>query len=294
MNVKRNILGFEQRSEYRHPDSCDEEICEVDATGVACPSAQMFSFLLLGDQDAGKSTFLHTFCNADNPNFTQLSSFFPIFLSKFINIFFSNTPPLGTPFIKTDIARGISLITTENFLFFLEEFNIKYINIHKKYVIIDLCEMGGDHIDRLMKRFSDSKIEYINNLDSKIEDSKIEDSSNLDSTIEDSNDLDSKIDNSNHLNSKIEVSKIEDSKIEDSKIKYSKNLDSKIEECLNKSMMTLVSCKVLIYYINIHHLFNDLKNNLKILIGRFKFINKKTKSDIFILCCRLPKESSTL
>lgn len=46
---------------------------------------QVVSFVLLGDQNAGKSTFLHAFTHHTDDNFLQLSSLVPVLSAGFIN-----------------------------------------------------------------------------------------------------------------------------------------------------------------------------------------------------------------
>ncbi|CAE8596016.1 unnamed protein product, partial [Polarella glacialis] len=92
-------------------------------------------FLLLGDQNAGKSTMLHSFCREGDPGFMQLSSLLPILSSSFLNTRLVPRGLLGPgvdpnealslvrdemPFMDTDIARGIVLLTLENFVFFCQ------------------------------------------------------------------------------------------------------------------------------------------------------------------------------
>ena len=63
--IRRARFGLEQRCSYRHADLYDEEVPEVDLeTVIAAPqlgaTTAARSFVLLGDQNAGKSTMLHS------------------------------------------------------------------------------------------------------------------------------------------------------------------------------------------------------------------------------------------
>ena len=95
------------------------------------------TFLLLGDQNAGKSTLLHSFCRDGDPSFMQLSSLLPILSSSFINTRLVPRKLVGAdvnqlisavrdemPFMDTDIARGLVMLSLESFLFFCNEFGI--------------------------------------------------------------------------------------------------------------------------------------------------------------------------
>ena len=63
--IRRARFGLEQRCSYRHADLYDEEVPEIDLeTVIAAPqlgaATAALSFVLLGDQNAGKSTMLHS------------------------------------------------------------------------------------------------------------------------------------------------------------------------------------------------------------------------------------------
>lgn len=45
----------------------------------------MLSFVLLGDQNAGKSTFLHSFTYHRDAHFLELSSLVPVLSASFVN-----------------------------------------------------------------------------------------------------------------------------------------------------------------------------------------------------------------
>lgn len=61
---------------------------------------QVFSFVLLGDQNAGKSTFLHAFTHYTDPNFLKLSSLVPVLSAGFINTRFLDKVRAHTPFYR--------------------------------------------------------------------------------------------------------------------------------------------------------------------------------------------------
>ena len=85
--IQRTELGFVQHTLYRQPDLYHEAVIELDSPFAAIFAADtaVFSFLVLGDQNAGKSTFLHAFTYDEDANFIQLTSHFPILTSTFVN-----------------------------------------------------------------------------------------------------------------------------------------------------------------------------------------------------------------
>lgn len=145
----RTEFGWEQRQSFRHPDRYEEDVEEVvfdspflDLRAILGKShTTLFSFLVLGDQNAGKSTFLHLLCcsgrvceyagetgandtttirsdnkNEDRPKLTgfeflQLGSFLPILSSSFINSrWLFNESDVEQhrdefPYLDTDVAR---------------------------------------------------------------------------------------------------------------------------------------------------------------------------------------------
>ena len=130
--------------------------------------------MLLGDQNAGKSTFLHAFSYTDEPHWLELSSYLPLLSSAFLNVRLlppgDDTPPRDElPYLDTDIGRSNFLMTAENFIFFLREFGLAPTSDacgaavapplseclgDARYVLTQFIEVGGDHLDRLMARSS--------------------------------------------------------------------------------------------------------------------------------------------
>eukprot|EP00899_Mesostigma_viride_P017292 jgi/Mesvir1/25564/Mv01798-RA.3 len=158
--IERNELGYFQRSRYQNPDLCDEEVMELDtpfAMHVAS-GTRMLTFLLLGDQNAGKSSFIHSFCYADDPSYLTLQSYLPILSASFHNARFlsrsSDVPARDElPFLDTDIARASFLMTVDSFSFFLQEFGIQGwddLEPDLRYVMVQFIELGGDHLDQMM------------------------------------------------------------------------------------------------------------------------------------------------
>ncbi|CAK9081949.1 Crooked neck-like protein 1 (Crooked neck homolog) [Durusdinium trenchii] len=131
------------------------------------------NFVLLGDQNAGKSTMLHSFCRSGDAGFMQLSSLLPILSSSFINtrmvphsLLDDPDEPLSAirdelPYMDTDIARGLVMLTLENFGFFCQEFGLwnpaeptpSFLDFDPevRFVALHFTELGGDHLDRLLR-----------------------------------------------------------------------------------------------------------------------------------------------
>ena len=85
--------GWIQRAQFAHPDLHNELVDEL--VPLSSPfstyssqdgSATVFTFVLLGDQNAGKSTFLHSFVCASDSSWLQLMSYLPILASSFVNV----------------------------------------------------------------------------------------------------------------------------------------------------------------------------------------------------------------
>eukprot|EP00913_Durusdinium_trenchii_P016180 g15205.t1 len=146
--IVRARFGLEQRCAYRHADLYDEEVPEVDLeTVIAKPElgaeCAVKNFVLLGDQNAGKSTMMVPHSLLDDPD-----------------------EPLSAirdelPYMDTDIARGLVMLTLENFGFFCQEFGLwnpaeptpSFLDFDPevRFVALHFTELGGDHLDRLLR-----------------------------------------------------------------------------------------------------------------------------------------------
>ncbi len=133
--LARTAGGWVQRASFTHPDLHDELV--EDLVPLASPlsvagggsGTVTFTFLLLGDQNAGKSTFLHAFTHAGDASWLRLSSFLPILSASFVNAQLRpqpsrKAPPSidAPPFLDTDVGRARFLLTLEDFAFFVDEF----------------------------------------------------------------------------------------------------------------------------------------------------------------------------
>lgn len=131
--IEKKEFGFVQQTRYQQPDLFHEEVVEIESpfAAVVASDTAVITFLVLGDQNAGKSTFLHTFTYPYDANFLELTSYLPILSSSFINTRFffgidsSTFQPMDElPFLDTDLGRMTVLITRENWEFFVDEFSI--------------------------------------------------------------------------------------------------------------------------------------------------------------------------
>lgn len=161
--ITRMPYGFVQRSSYLQLDRHHEEVVELESplAAVVASGTRIFTFLLLGDQNAGKSTFLHSFTFHQGDGFLQLTSLLPMLSSSFVNTRF--LPSEATieeamdqaPFIDTDVGRAVVLVSREDFLFFLEENGLhdvqqEMMSNEDIFVVLQFIEVGGDHLDRLI------------------------------------------------------------------------------------------------------------------------------------------------
>src|SRR3989338_5923062 len=109
---------YSQKTNYIQLDRQHEEVLDLDSplADIQSNDTKIYTFILTGDQNAGKSTFLHAFTNWTSNGFLELTSFIPLLSSTFINSRFrapdSGRPPMDQPpFLDTDIARTTFLLT---------------------------------------------------------------------------------------------------------------------------------------------------------------------------------------
>lgn len=109
--IQRTELGYVQQTLYRQADLYHEAVIELDSPFAAIFAADtaVFSFLVLGDQNAGKSTFLHAFTYEEDPNFLQLTSELPILTSTFVNSRFLVNSSCASPDYESrrDVAHSL-------------------------------------------------------------------------------------------------------------------------------------------------------------------------------------------
>ena len=115
--------------------------------------------------------FIQSFTYHNDANWMDILCELPILTSSFINTRFfpgkSDQVPAAwkprdePPFIDTDLARGTLMLTRDDFMFLLDErglpvpphplLHISPLDpLAPRYVVIQLIEIGGDHIDLLM------------------------------------------------------------------------------------------------------------------------------------------------
>lgn len=190
LEVRRTSGGLEQQKYTKNVDLADEEIPELELENAVAEyqlkaasgdvHLKELRFLVVGDQNAGKSTFLHSLCDKDDPNSTLLSSYLPAISSSFVNARFfldaQEEAASGTmdepPFLDTDVARTAVLMTAENFAFFCMEAGISEVSglvRDQRFLALEFAEFGGDHLDRLLRfsrrtsdaEFSESALEIL-------------------------------------------------------------------------------------------------------------------------------------
>eukprot|EP00736_Rhodelphis_marinus_P013102 Rmarinus@m.29798 len=179
--VQKETFGYVQRSYYSQPDLYHEEVLDIESpfASVVASGTLVYTFLVLGDQNAGKSTFLSAFSDNSNSGFLRVTSYLPILSSCFVNTRFfegirasSLTDPIDElPFLDTDLARASFLLTRDDFAFFVNDMDdimeelgspidpelmekqklkiLKELPDDTRYVVIQFIEVGGDHLDHL-------------------------------------------------------------------------------------------------------------------------------------------------
>lgn len=176
--VTRTAEGYQQRVElrahplfhgvapltavrrYQQPDLYHEEVVELDtplARVLECsPRVHALSVLLLGDQNAGKTTLLHAFTYHHDVNYTHLSDALPLLAAVFVNArFLAPDAPLAAamdqpPYVDTDLARCTMLAAMDDWQRFLADAGLPPCPSRAPYCVVQLLEVGGDHLDRLM------------------------------------------------------------------------------------------------------------------------------------------------
>ena len=113
LTLERTPSGWIQRASFTHPDLHDELVEEIvplssPFSSVCARGSSAFTFLLLGDQNAGKSTFLHAFSHAGDAKWLEIGSYLPIISASFVNASLctdSATPPMDEPpFLDKDTS----------------------------------------------------------------------------------------------------------------------------------------------------------------------------------------------
>jgi len=85
--IEQKSYGYVQRTSFANRDLFDEEVVELESplADLVQANTLIHTFLLLGDQNAGKSTFIHAFCRSTDHNYTELLSILPILSATFVN-----------------------------------------------------------------------------------------------------------------------------------------------------------------------------------------------------------------
>ena len=134
LTLERTPSGWIQRAAFTHPDLHDELVEEIvplssPFSSMCVRGSSAFTFLLLGDQNAGKSTFLHAFSHTGDATWLAIGSYLPIISACFVNASLctdSAPPPMDEPpFLDTDIGRASLLLSLEDFAFFVSEYGLE-------------------------------------------------------------------------------------------------------------------------------------------------------------------------
>ncbi|KAK2963291.1 hypothetical protein BLNAU_1824 [Blattamonas nauphoetae] len=160
--IIRQPFGYVQSSSYTNADYCHEEVVELDTpfSMVLGAGTAVHSILLLGDQNAGKTSFLHSFGASNDPRFIYLFNLIPYLTTSFINTRFLLDPTSQymdePPYLDTDLGRAMIMFTRDDWDFFCDENEVSPANSipskrDAQYVCVEFVEIGGDHLDRMIQ-----------------------------------------------------------------------------------------------------------------------------------------------
>jgi len=160
--IERSSDGvWQQKARYSQPDLHDELVLDIDGpfSSVASAETYVVRFVVTGDRNAGKSTLLHAFVNAHDRDWLRVTSLLPVLTGTFANARFAgafepSVPRDELPYLDTDVARCTLVLTREDFLFFLREFDLPVVGemATYDYAAIEFLELGGDHLDAMIQR----------------------------------------------------------------------------------------------------------------------------------------------
>ncbi|KAH7829351.1 uncharacterized protein MONOS_6751 [Monocercomonoides exilis] len=160
--IYKTKWGYQQKFYWENPDICHEQVVELDGpfSAITASGTLVYRICVIGDQNAGKSTFFHAFTKGNDPGHLELTSLFPFMSASFLNLRFllkeESSYMDEPPFIDTDYGRAVLLFTLDDWLFFLEDNNIPFPDCEPllregvRYVAFEMIEVGGDHLDSLM------------------------------------------------------------------------------------------------------------------------------------------------
>ena len=79
---------------YMNPELHDEEVLQLDDpfSAICASGTLILTICVLGDQNAGKSTFFHSFTKSNDPHFLELTSLIPFMSASFTNTRFLSNP----------------------------------------------------------------------------------------------------------------------------------------------------------------------------------------------------------
>ena len=158
-------LGWEQRGVFQNADLIHENVPEFVLSSALeirrCSNdLKEIRFLILGDQNAGKTTFLH----ALSVGSMEISSHIPAISGSFVNARFlltdierergeeiSRILMDEPPFLDTDIGRTSLLFNNSDFRFLCFQCGVDSFESVAPFICLELAEFGGDHLDRLVE-----------------------------------------------------------------------------------------------------------------------------------------------
>jgi len=164
--VERNAMEgvWMQATNYAQPDLHEDLTVEVDGGPLAefAPAGTaVVSVAIVGDRNAGKSTFLHAFVNERDRDWLKVTSVLPAISGSFRNARYGTVGPCvpggaplaEAPYIDTDVACATAVLTIEDFAFFCNDFGLPDLLASvadASYVALRFVELGGDHLEALV------------------------------------------------------------------------------------------------------------------------------------------------
>ena len=123
-----------QRSGYSQADLHEDLVVESDLplSAVAPAGTELLTVAVIGDRNAGKSTFLHAFVNHVDRDWLRVTSLLPVVSGTFCNARYGVAGPCvpgkapvdELPYLDTDVACSVVVVTADDFRFFAKDFGV--------------------------------------------------------------------------------------------------------------------------------------------------------------------------
>ena len=165
--IERSALEgvWVQRAGYAQADLQEDLTVESDLplSAEAPAGTEVLTVGVIGDRNAGKTTFLHAFVNQHDRDWLRVTSVLPVLSGSFRNTRYGavgpfqpgGAPVAEAPYLDTDVAAATVLVTIEDFAFFARDFGLAdAVDVDwaaASYVALRFLEVGGDHLEALVR-----------------------------------------------------------------------------------------------------------------------------------------------